>query len=228
VDETADFDGAARAIILGGGYDNNLLCIGEKEIFVTAKAWDKFIAAFKKAGAVELNSRQVDALTKEAFTVEKGQGGGCPHPILNKKLIGKDAAILAQAAGASAPANCELLFGETDADYPFVQDEQMMPFVPVVRVRDVDEGIQECKRAEHGYRHTAIIHSRDLDAITEMARALNTTIFVANGPSTAGLGAGGEGYMSFSIATPTGEGITTPLTFTRFRRLTMAGSLRIY
>ncbi len=227
VDETADFDSAARAIIFGGGYDNNLLCIGEKEIFVTTKAWDKFIAAFRRAGAVELNTRQVETLSKEAFSFEQGQGAGCPHPVLNKKLLGKDAAVLAQAAGVSSPAQCAMLFGETGADHPFVQEEQMMPFVPVVRVRDVDQGIKEAKRAEHNYRHTAIIHSKNLDAITEMARVMNTTLFVANGPSTAGLGTGGEGYLSYSIATPTGEGVTTPLTFTRFRRLTVANSLRI-
>ncbi|MCX7825056.1 MAG: aldehyde dehydrogenase EutE [Verrucomicrobiae bacterium] len=228
VDETADFDNAARSIITGGGFDNELLCIGEKEIYITPKAWEPFIAAFKRAGAVELNARQIEALTKEAFTFEKGQGAGCPHPVLNKKLVGKDVSVLAQIAGVSAPAGCDLLFGETDPNHPFVEEEQMMPFVPIVRVRDLDEAIREAKRAEHDYRHTAVIHSRNVDAITQMARALNTTIFVANGPSTAGLGSGGEGYLSFSIATPTGEGITTPLTFTRYRRLTMAGSLRIY
>ena len=228
VDETADFDNAARGIITGGGYDNNLLCIGEKEIFITDKAWDGFIAAFKKAGAFELNAQQVEALTKDAFTFEKGQGAGCPHPVLNKKLVGKDVSVLAQSAGANVPAGCELLFGETDADHAFVEEEQMMPFVPVVRVRDAAEAIEKAKHSEHNYRHTAIIHSRNLDTITEMARVMNTTIFVANGPCTAGLGGGGEGYLSYSIATPTGEGITTPLTYTRFRRLTMSGSLRIY
>jgi aldehyde dehydrogenase len=72
-----------------------------------------------------------------------------------------------------------------------------------------------------------VIHSRDVDVITRFGRMAQTTIFVANGPSVAGLGNGGEGYGSYSIATPTGEGITTPLTFTRFRRVSVAnGGLR--
>jgi aldehyde dehydrogenase len=56
---------------------------------------------------------------------------------------------------------------------------------------------------------------------------VNTTLFIQNGPSVAGLGLGGEGYLSFSIATPTGEGVTTPLTFTRVRRSATVGGLRV-
>ena len=118
----------------------------------------------------------------------------------------------------SVPADTELLFGETDEAHPFVDHEQMMPFVPFVRVADVDTAIALAKKYEHGFKHTAIIHSRNVDTITRMGREMDVTLFVQNGPSTAGLGSGGEGYLSFSIATPTGEGVTTPLTFTRQRR----------
>jgi aldehyde dehydrogenase len=121
----------------------------------------------------------------------------------------------------------DLLFGETDESNPFVPEEQMMPFVPFVRVPNVDRAIELAIKHEHGFGHTAIIHSNNLSTITRMGRLMNTTIFVANGPSTAGLGIGGEGYLSYSIATPTGEGITTPLTFTRFRRASIAGALRV-
>jgi aldehyde dehydrogenase len=121
----------------------------------------------------------------------------------------------------------DLLFGETDEKSPFVGEEQMMPFVPFVRVPNVDRAIELAVRYEHGFGHTGIIHSNNLDTITRMGRAMNTTIFVVNGPSTAGLGAGGEGYPSYSIATPTGEGITNPLTYTRFRRMSVAGALRM-
>ena len=120
------------------------------------------------------------------------------------------------------PADTELLFGETDESHPFVDHEQMMPFVPFVRVPDVDTAIALAKKYEHGFRHTAIIHSRNVETITRMGREMDTTLFVQNGPSMAGLGCGGEGYLSFSIATPTGEGVTTPLTFTRQRRSTTA------
>jgi aldehyde dehydrogenase len=135
--------------------------------------------------------------------------------------------VLAQAAGKSVPAETEFLYGETDESNPFVPVEQMMPFVPFVRCRNVDECIAKAQKAEHGFHHTAMIHSTNVNNMTKMGRAMNTTLFVKNGPSMAGLGLGGEGYTSFSIATPTGEGITTPLTFTRERRCTMVDNMRI-
>jgi aldehyde dehydrogenase len=121
-----------------------------------------------------------------------------------------------------------LLFAETVENHPFVQEEQMMPFLPVVRVKSVEEGIEAARKSEHQYRHTSIIHSRNVEHTTAMARALDTTIFVKNGPCTAGLGLGGEGYLSYSIATPTGEGVTNPGTFTRARRCVMVDNLRIF
>lgn len=120
-----------------------------------------------------------------------------------------------------------MVYGETTAEHPFVDHEQMMPFVPLVRVKDVDEGIALAKKYEHGFRHTSIIHSRNIDTITRMGREMQTTLYIQNGPCTAGLGVGGEGYLSFSIATPTGEGVTTPMTFTRQRRSTSVGSMRV-
>src|SRR5204863_813739 len=128
--------------------------------------------------------------------------------------IGVDAAVLAKAAGMTVPANTELLYGETDEHNPFVDHEQMMPFVPFVRVPDVDTAIALAKKYEHGFRHTALIHSRNVDTITKMGREMDVTLFVQNGPSMAGLGLGGEGYASFSIAAPTREGVTTPVTLT--------------
>jgi aldehyde dehydrogenase len=222
VDETADLDNAARSIIQGAAYDNNLLCIGEKEVFAVAAIFDELLAAMRHAGAVQLDRNQVAALTQAAFIT--GEGGKL---MLNKDLVGKDPAELAKAAGFALPQRTELLFGETDEANPFVDHEQMMPFVPFVRVPDVATAIALAKKYEHGFKHTAILHSRNLDTVAWMARELDTTLFAVNGPCTAALGSGGEGYMSFSIATPTGEGVTTPLTFTRQRRLTLANGLRI-
>lgn len=228
VDGTACMKRAAESVIKGASYDNNLLCIGEKEVFVVSDTFDKFMGAMSTAGAVRLNNSQLEALTKAAFTFKEGHGGGCSEPVVNKDLIGKDVSVLAKFAGISVPANTQLLFAETDANHPFVKEEQMMPFIPVVRVRDIEEGITASKLAEHNYKHTAIIHSHDVENITAMARALDTTIFVKNGPCMAGLGLGGEGYLSYSIATPTGEGVTNPRTFTRVRRCVMVDNLRIY
>lgn len=228
VDDTACMKRAARCVISGAAYDNNLLCIGEKEVFVLNNIADKFMAELENHGAVRLNSTQLDWLTREAFTLKEGQGAGCPEPVVNKNLIGKDATVLAKAAGLSVPDKTQLLFAETGKDDIFVKEEQMMPFIPIVRVKSVEEGIQAAKIAEHNYKHTAIIHSHDVEHMTAMARALDTTLFVKNGASMAGLGLGGEGYLSYSIATPTGEGVTNPKTFCRVRRCVMVDNLRIY
>lgn len=225
VDETADLDRAARAIIQGAAYDNNLLCIAEKEVFVVSQVFDAMMAAMERAGAARLNTREIDALTKVAIA-EVGEGDH-KHQVAAKDFIGQDAAVLAKAAGKRIPETTELVFGETDEFNPFVPVEQMMPFLPFVRVRDVDEAIAKAKHYEHGFRHTSIIHSNNVRNMTKMGRALDTTLFVKNGPCMASLGLGGEGYLSFSIATPTGEGVTTPLTFTRERRCSLIDDLRI-
>src|ERR1051326_4189808 len=228
VDDTACMKRAAKSIIQGGAYDNNLLCIGEKEVFALDRIAEELMSEMEKAGAGRLNGGQLERLTKEAFTFKEGQGAGCPEPIVNKALIGKDASVLAKAAGAKVPEKTELLFAETDKDHLFVKEEQMMPFVPIVRVRSIEEGIEAARAAEHNYKHTSIIHSHDVEHMTAMARALDTTLFVKNGPCMAGLGLGGEGYLSYSIATPTGEGVTNPKTFCRVRRCVMVDNLRIY
>jgi aldehyde dehydrogenase len=228
VDDTACMKRAATAIVQGAAYDNNLLCIGEKEVFALDNIADKLMAEMEKSGAVRLNNSQLDALTKAAFTFKEGQGGGCPHASVNRDFIGKDPSVLARAAGVNLPAGTQLLFAETDAAHPFVEEEQMMPFLPIIRVKSLEEGIEKSLEAEHGYKHTAIIHSHDVEAMTAMGRALDTTLFVKNGSCMAGLGLGGEGYLSYSIATPTGEGVTNPRTFTRVRRCVMVDNLRIY
>ena len=135
--------------------------------------------------------------------------------------------VLAKKIGLNIGNDVELLFGETEAAHPFVDHEQMMPFVPFVRTADVAQAIALAKKYEHGYKHTSVIHSRNVDTITLMGREMDTTLYIQNGPSVAGLGSGGEGYLSFSIATPTGEGVTTPLTFCRQRRSTTVGSMRV-
>ena len=218
----------AKAIIQGAAYDNNLLCSGEKEVFALDRIADKLMAEMEKNTGVRLNGSQLDALTKAVFTFKEGHGGGCPEPVVNKDFLRKEAAVLAKLAGLKVPAETQLLFAGTAADHPFVQEEQMMPFLPIVRVRSVEEGIEASKIAERNYKHTSIIHSHDVENMTAMARALDTTLFIKNGPCMAGLGLGGEGYLSYSIATPTGEGVTNPKTFCRVRRCVMVDNLRIY
>jgi aldehyde dehydrogenase len=225
VDETADLDRAARAIIAGAAYDNNLLCIAEKEVFVVASVFDDLMRAMERAGAVRLTASEIDRLTATAIT-QVGEGDQ-RHDVPAKDFLGQDAAKLAQAAGRDVAPDTELLFGETVQSNPFVPVEQMMPFLPFVRCRDVDEAIDLARYYEHGFGHTAIIHSNNVRNMTRMGRVMDTTLLVKNGPCFSALGVGGEGYLSYSIATPTGEGVTTPLTFTRERRCSMIDDLCI-
>lgn len=226
VDETADFDNAARSVILGGGFDNNLLCIGEKQVFVVDSVYDKFVNAFKRAGAFHLKQDEIKRLANEVFTY-KEDGGGCSHAVLNRDYVGADAAVLAKVAGTSAPEKTEVLFADCTSECPFVEEEQMMPVIPVVRARNVDEAIDMAYASEHGFRHSAIMHSKNLDNLTKMGQKMDCTLFVKNGASIAGLGMGGQGYANFSIATTTGEGIVTTQTFTRKRRCVMVNNLNI-
>jgi aldehyde dehydrogenase len=221
VDATACLENAARSIVAGGAFDNNLLCIGEKQVFAVAQIFDSLMEVMTRHGGLRLTAAQVDALTSAA--VHKGKDGA-PH--INKELIGQDPSVLGKHAGVKVPEGTQLLFAETGAEHPFVHLEQMMPFVPFVRVSNVERAIALAKESEHGFGHTAVLHSRDTSVMSRMGKIMDCTIFVINGPCTAGLGLGGEGVLSFSIAGPTGEGVTTPLTFCRQRRTSVIGGMR--
>lgn len=225
VDETADLANAARSIVKGASYDNNLLCIGEKMVFCVDSVCDALMNEMLRHNSVRLSPGEIEQLTQVAIaTVGEGEHR---HEVAAKDFIGKDAAVLARAVGRDVPPDTLLLFGETEATNPFVSVEQMMPFLPIVRCRDIDEAIAMAKHYEHGFRHTALIHTNNVRNMTKMGRAMDTTLFVKNGPSMSSLGLEGEGYLSFSIATPTGEGVTTPLTFTRERRCSLIDDLYI-
>jgi acyl-CoA reductase-like NAD-dependent aldehyde dehydrogenase len=223
VDATACLTDAARHIVFGASFDNNILCIAEKETFVVESVFDEFMSMMEGAGAVRLNRRQVEALTQVVFSKQSGD-----HWSISRDFIGKNPSVLAAAAGLSINDEVRLLYGETEFDHPFVQEEQMMPFMPVVRVKDPAEGIELSVQAEHGYEHTAMIHSNDLQVITEFSRSIDTDIVVVNGPSLAGNGPpAGEAYFSHTISSPTGEGVCTPRDFARIRRICTYESFRI-
>ena len=221
VDATADLDRAAKAIVEGAAFDNNLLCIGEKQVFAVADVFDRLLEAVGRNGGFRLQPSAIESLTRAAFKT-----GDDNKLHVNKDLVGQDPHVLGRHAGVDVPKAAQIAFGETGADHPFVDHEQMMPFLPFVRVPDVDRAIELAVSSEHGYGHTAVLHSRDTAVMSRMGRAMDCTIFVVNGPSTAGLGLGGEGSLSFSIAGPTGEGVTSPVTFCRQRRSSMVGALR--
>jgi acyl-CoA reductase-like NAD-dependent aldehyde dehydrogenase len=175
-------------------------------------------------GAFELDAGQLERLLKVIFTQVPPAGKVGP---LNKALIGKGAAVLLKEIGITVGDEVRLIVAEVGADHPLVVTEQMMPVMPLVRVRHADEGIDLAKKVEHGYRHTAVMYSKNLDNLSRMARVMDCSIFVKNAPSLAGLGAGGEGFCSFTIASPTGEGITNPISFSRLRRCTLKDAFRI-
>ncbi len=222
VDETACLKRAAKRIIEGASFDNNILCIAEKEVFVVEKVADEFMKTMELFGAVRLNEGQIRTLEEKAFS----RSGG--HVVTNREFIGKNANVLARAAGLNLGDEVRLLFGETGFDSLFVQEEQMMPFLPIVRVKNAAEGIRLAAQAEHGFKHTAMVYSNNLDVITEFIKVLDTSIVVVNGASLAGNGGyAGEAYFSHTIASPTGEGVCTPRNFARVRRVAMYKSLQM-
>lgn len=220
VDETADIEKAARDIIKGCSFDNNLPCVAEKEVIVVNQVADYLIHCMKKSGAYLLCDKQLIQQLQSLVMNEKGTGP-------NTAFVGKDARYILQQIGISAPADIKVILIETEKTHPFVVHELMMPVLPVVRVDNVDEAIELAVQVEHGNRHTATMHSTNVDKLTKMARQIQTTIFVKNGPSYAGLGVGGEGHTTFTIAGPTGEGLTSARSFARNRRCVMVEALNI-
>ena len=227
VDDTADVRKAAKDIIDGCTFDNNLPCIAEKEVFAFANIADELIDGMKAAGAYLLSEKEADALSKIVMQDVKNEKTGIVKKVVSRDCVGRDAKVLMQKIGVTVSDNVRCLICETDFSHMFVQHELMMPILPIVRVRDIDEAIELAVKAEHGNRHTAHMHSKNIENLTRFARAVETTIFVKNAPSYAGIGFGGEGHTTFTIAGPTGEGITSAKSFTRFRRCVMADSFRI-
>ncbi|MBQ4039950.1 MAG: aldehyde dehydrogenase EutE [Oscillospiraceae bacterium] len=219
VDDTADIEKAGADIVKGASFDNNLPCIAEKECFVFDNVADRLMDSMQRNGAYLIKGEQIDALMKVCLVEKNGKYG------INKDWVGRDAKKFLAAIGIDA--DPRLIICETTADHPFVQVEMMMPILAIVRVSDIDEAIECAVLAEHGNRHSAHIHSKNIDHLTKFARAVETTIFVKNAPSYAGIGAGGEGYTTFTIAGPTGEGLTAAHSFTRHRRCVMVDGLHI-
>ena len=218
VDATADVTQAGTGIVRGASFDNNVICTCEKEVFVVDAVGDGVMRAMEAAGGVRLSGRDLDALVKLLFPDGK---------TLDRKPVGKSASWFLERIGRPVQGDPRLIFAEVGEDHPFVQHELLMPVLGVVRCRSVDEAIDAAIRTEHGNRHTASMYSKDLDALHRMARAFDGSLFVKNAPNYAGLGFGGEGFTSWTIASPTGEGLTTCRDFTRFRRCTLAGYFRI-
>ena len=224
VDPTADIDKAGRDIVLGHSFDNNVICVDEKEVICVDSVADSLKAAMKRNGAVELKATDIPRLEKVIFEKNAGPRG---HAVVNRKFVGKNASLILQELGIPGGPEVRCILIDVPNDHPLVWTEQMMPVLPLTRVRTVDEAIDLAVEAEGGCFHTATMHSHDIAALSRMARRCNCSIFVKNGRAIAGLGADGEGYTSFTIASPTGEGLTTARSFSRWRRCTMVDHFRI-
>ena len=224
VDETADLEQAGRDIVIGGSFDNNIVCTTEKETIAVDGIVDELIQVMTHHGAIKLNSWQFNRLWKAVTVKDRGPR---KYADMNKAFIGKNASVLLAEIGISAGPEVRQIVVEVPEDHPAVWSEQMMPIMPVVRVANANAAIDLAVEAEHGFRHTAVMHSKNLDNLSRMAREMNCSIFVKNGPCLAGLGYGGEGFCSFTIASPTGEGLTGPRSFSRLRRCTLVDSFRI-
>jgi len=224
VDESADIRRAARSIYDGASFDNNIICADEKEIIAVEGIADQLKQEMKALGAVEISLEQTDAIARFALRNYPG-----PNASANPKWVGRDAALIAKEAGISVPESCRLLLADVgrDIDHAFARVEQMMPVLPLLRARNVEEAIAWAVLLERGLGHTAGMHSRSIDNMHSMALQMNTSLFVKNGPHLAALGAGGEGWTSMTISTPTGEGVTSARTFVRIRRCVLVDNFRI-
>lgn len=217
VDETAVLPNAARDIVKGAGMDNNIICIVEKEIVAVEAIADRLKQELVREGAYYIRDNMVQKVTD--LVIKDGE------PV--RAFVGKSPAFILRQVGIDLPEDVRIAFCEVDEEHPLVQAEQLMPIIPMFRVRNVDEGIKAAVRVEHGFRHTAVMHSLNVDHLHRYARAADCSIFVKNGPSLAGTGFTGEGYTSWTIASPTGEGMTTAINFTRERRCVLKDYFRI-
>ena len=219
VDDTANIRRAAASIVNGASINNNIFCTCEKEVIVVSSVADALISFMLETGKVyPLTPAQADEVTRLVVT---------PDGKINGAYIGKNVQVILKEIGIEVGEECRLAIFEAERDHPLVWLEQMMPVMPIVHVRDVSDGIDFGVKVEQGNRHTAMMHSNHVEYMTAFARAVQTTIFVKNGPSYAGIGMGGEGHTSFTIAGPTGEGLTSARTFTRVRRCTLVDAFRI-
>lgn len=218
VDETADIEKAAKDIIDGCSFDNNLPCIAEKEVVAVDSITDYLIFEMQKNGAY---------LVKDENVIQKLVDLTLTNGSPNRKYVGRDAKVILKDVGIEVVDEIKVIIMETCKNHTFAVKEMLMPILPIIRVKNALEGIEVAKELEHGLRHTSMIHSKNIDILTKYAREMETTILVKNGPSYAGIGVGGEGHTTFTIAGPTGEGLTSAKSFARNRRCVLVGGLSI-
>lgn len=224
VDETADIEKAAHDIVTGASFDNNIICVEEKEVIVVESVADQLIKAMQRYDAALIEKSRIPQMEQAIFTKMAGPRG---HAEVNRSFIGKNAELILGKMGLRVPGTVKLGIVEVEETHPLLWTEQMMPILPVTRVPNADYAIDLAIQMEGHNRHTFIMHSRNIDHLSRMAKECNASIFVKNGRAVSGLGFGGEGYTSFTISSPTGEGLTTARSFSRWRRCVLVDHFRI-
>jgi len=221
VDDTAIIPQAAKDIVDGASFDNNVLCIAEKEVFAYATIAEELMGEMEKCGAYRISGPDIDKVVNTVFLKKDG------NYVVNRKYVGRDASVILKESGVQFTGDLRLIIAAVDEHHPFITVEMLMPVLGVATVRTIEEAIEKAIKAENGCHHTAMMHSQNVTHLSMAAKALDTTIFVKNAPSYAGLGFNGEGFTTLTIATPTGEGVTSARTFTRKRRCVLYGNFRI-
>lgn len=221
VDDTADIKKAAKDIVDGASFDNNVVCIAEKEVFAFSGILDELVEQMQKNGAWLVSGEEIDKIVNTVLTRQDEKY------VINRKYVGQNAAVILKDSGVSFSGDPRLVIARVDKTHPFVRTEMLMPVLGICSVENIDEAVEEAICAEQGCQHSAMIHSTNIKHLTYAAKALDTTVFVKNAPSYAGLGYQAEGYTTLTIATPTGEGLTSAKSFTRARRCVLHGDFRI-
>lgn len=221
VDDTAILSDAAKHIVDGCGFDNNVLCVAEKEVFAFDNIFDELMTLMEKQGAVRIYGGDIDKVVKTTLIEKDGK-----H-VINRKYVGRNASVILRDAGVRFSGEPKIIIAEVPLGHPFIETEMLMPVLGCARVYNIDQAVEEAFKAEHNCKHSALIHSTNVKNMSKAARKMNTTIFVKNAPSYAGLGFGGEGFPTLTIATPTGEGLTSARSFVRLRRCVLFGDFRI-
>ena len=177
---------------------------------------DSLMNTMEKCGAYRVYGEDIDKIVRTVLIQKDGKY------VINRKFVGHDATYILRESGVQFSGDPVLVIADVDRYHPFVEVEMLMPVLGMVRVNNFDEALDEAFRAEHGCQHSAMIHSSNVHNMSRAARRMNT-----NAPSYSGLGFGGEGYTTLTIATPTGEGLTSAKSFTRARRCVLKGDFRI-
>lgn len=219
VDETANIEKAAIDIVESSSFDNNLMCVTEKNIVVVKSVSEILKENLKKNGAYHITSpAELIKLTKTC--VDQNM-----EP--NKKLNGMNANKILQLAGINCSRKIKIILVDCIKEHPIVVNEMLMPILPVVEVENFDKALEVALEIEQGLRHTAVIHSQLIERLSRVAKEMQTSIFVKNGPAFSGIGFRNDRELSMTVASVTGEGTVTARHFARTRRCVLCEGFSI-